>query len=139
MQGLSAQRSFLVLHAYILSFFFLMSLPDCRLGTTSTGTYGTYLLSLGGLPQPLSFAGTCEPGQPGLKVEPKPGKATLFYSLRPDGAPDPFSLHSGCAPHGVGRGSSPGGGKTKKMSEKWAVNKWVWSERYRSPPLSPTK
>ena len=45
----------------------------------------------------------------GVKVPPKPGLATLFYSLRPDGAPDGFSLHAGCPPEGSG--------------SKWAVNK----------------
>ena len=49
-------------------------------------------------------------------MSPKLGKATLFYSLRPDGAPDPFSLHGGCPPIGSG--------------QKWAVNKWVWSKNY---------
>ena len=44
------------------------------------------------------------------------GLATLFYSLRPDGAPDPFSLHGGCPPENDG--------------VKWAVNKWVWSKNY---------
>ena len=37
-------------------------------------------------------------GESGLKVPSVEGTATLFYSLRADGAPDPFSLHAGCPP-----------------------------------------
>eukprot|EP01048_Picozoa_sp_COSAG05_P003882 COSAG05_NODE_191_length_14617_cov_90.240736_5_plen_100_part_00 len=37
-----------------------------------------------------------EAGMQGMKVTPSRGKALLFYSLRPDGAVDPFSLHGGC-------------------------------------------
>lgn len=51
----------------------------------------------------------CQDSRVGVKVPPKPGLATLFYSLRPDGAPDGFSLHAGCPPAGSG--------------SKWAVNK----------------
>ena len=58
----------------------------------------------------------CGAGIPstGVKVPPTPGRAALFYSLRPDGARDGFSLHAGCPPEG--RGS------------KWAVNKWIWNQ-----------
>ena len=45
----------------------------------------------------------------GVKVRPHPGRAALFYGLRPDGAPDGYSLHAGCPPEGNG--------------DKWAVNK----------------
>ena len=48
----------------------------------------------------------------GLKIEPRRGSAVLFYSLRPDGVTDPFSLHGGCPP---------------LAGTKWAVNKWLWS------------
>lgn len=48
----------------------------------------------------------------GLKVKPSLGKVAMFYSLRPDGQFDDFSLHGAC-PVIAGR--------------KWAANKWVWS------------
>ena len=80
----------------------------------SGGGGETHFPRAGGLPVPHSFL--CGENDSGIKVKPKQGKATLFYSLRPDGAPDPFSLHGGCPPIGDGR--------------KWAVNKWVWSKTY---------
>lgn len=43
------------------------------------------------------------------------GLATLFYSLRPDGQLDPFSLHAGCPP-------------TTENGTKWVVNKWFWTQ-----------
>lgn len=80
----------------------------------SGGGGETHFPRAGGLPVPHSFL--CDENDSGIKVRPKQGKATLFYSLRPDGAPDPFSLHGGCPPIGEGK--------------KWAVNKWVWSKTY---------
>ena len=53
------------------------------------------------------------PLRPGIKVAPVKGRAVLFYSVRPDGAPDPFSLHGGCA---------------VRKGVKWAVNQWVWTK-----------
>lgn len=82
----------------------------------SGGGGETHFPRAGGDAQPYTFLCTGEGANRGLKVAPKQGKATLFYSLRPDGAPDPFSLHGGCPP--IGSGS------------KWAVNKWVWSKPY---------
>ena len=59
----------------------------------------------GGKPQPQDFS-NCE----GIfKVTPRKGKVILFYSLKPDGSFDEYSLHGGCA---VAKG------------EKWAANKW---------------
>lgn len=58
-----------------------------------------------------------EAGLQGMKVTPSKGKALLFYSLRPDGAVDPFSLHGGCP---VGEGGV-----------KRVVNQWFWSKPYR--------
>lgn len=37
-----------------------------------------------------------------LQVAPVVGSATLFYSLRPDGAVDAFSFHGGCPPTEAG-------------------------------------
>lgn len=54
-----------------------------------------------------------ECGAGGLKVQPRLGNATLWYNLRPDGAPDRSSKHSGCAP--------------RSGSVKWAMNLWAWS------------
>jgi hypothetical protein len=78
----------------------------------------THFPRAGGLSIPPNFKCGKEQGgsSTGLKVLPKQGLATLFYSLRPDGAPDPFSLHGGCPPENDG--------------VKWAVNKWVWSKTY---------
>ncbi len=78
----------------------------------------THFPRAGGLGIPPNFKCGEQSGgaNTGLKVSPKQGLATLFYSLRPDGAPDPFSLHGGCPPENDG--------------VKWAVNKWVWSKNY---------
>ena len=54
-----------------------------------------------------------ECGAGGLKVQPRLGNASLWYNLRPDGASDRSSKHSGCAPRGG--------------SVKWAMNLWAWS------------
>ena len=72
-------------------------------------------------PEGYPVPSKCGPGIPstGVKVPPTPGLAALFYSLRPDGARDGFSLHAGCPPEGTG--------------SKWAVNKWIWNQ-----PWSPT-
>eukprot|EP00903_Cladosiphon_okamuranus_P005392 g5381.t1 len=48
----------------------------------------------------------------GLKVKPVEGKVAMFYSLRPDGQFDDFSLHGACP---------------VITGQKWAANKWVWS------------
>lgn len=48
----------------------------------------------------------------GLKVKPKRGKAIIFYSLKPDGGRDEYSLHGACP---------------VKEGVKWAANKWVWN------------
>ena len=65
----------------------------------------------------------CTPNSPGLKVRPKKSDTVIFYSQRPDGNVDPLSAHAGCAPLA---------GFTK-----WAVNKWVWSEKYGQPLFDP--
>ncbi|CAM9884149.1 unnamed protein product, partial [Ectocarpus sp. 12 AP-2014] len=48
----------------------------------------------------------------GLKVKPVEGKVAMFYSLKPDGQFDDFSLHGACP---------------VITGQKWAANKWVWS------------
>ncbi|CAM9684486.1 unnamed protein product, partial [Sphacelaria rigidula] len=62
----------------------------------------------GGRRGPVDFSDCTK----GLKVKPRLGKVAMFYSLRPDGQFDDFSLHGAC-PVISGR--------------KWAANKWVWS------------
>ena len=52
-------------------------------------------------------------GTRGLSVRPAKGKVIVFYSLRPDGSGDTFSLHSACP--------------VKEGGLKWAANKWVWN------------
>lgn len=51
----------------------------------------------------------------GLKVEPKMGKAVLFYSQLPDGNMDDWSHHAALP--------------TRK-GEKWLMNLWVWDPEY---------
>lgn len=49
----------------------------------------------------------------GLKVKPERGKVIIFYSMTPEGATDPYSLHGACpVEEGI----------------KWAANKWVWNK-----------
>ena len=54
---------------------------------------------------------------PFLTVKPKKGAAILFYTLRPDGAHDKFSLHGGCPPR-------KGGG------DKWISQQWIRENKY---------
>ena len=71
----------------------------------------TYFPRADGLSAPPRL--DCEPSARGAKVTPRAGDAVLFYNLRPDGAPDPYSLHAGCS---VAAGV------------KWAANLWVWNK-----------
>eukprot|EP01043_Picozoa_sp_COSAG02_P058979 COSAG02_NODE_7433_length_3015_cov_4.222565_2_plen_576_part_00 len=66
----------------------------------------------------------------GVKVEPVRGMATLFYSLRPDGQLDPFSLHAGCPPHlpGGTPADEPAQAEAVGALTKWATNKWFWTQ-----------
>jgi len=48
----------------------------------------------------------------GLKISPNAGTAILFYNMLPNGQFDITSVHGGCA---VMKG------------EKWALNKWIWT------------
>ena len=50
-----------------------------------------------------------------LKVQPKEGKAVLFYSQLPDGNLDDFSQHSAEKP---------------RAGEKWLINLWTWDPKY---------
>jgi len=52
-------------------------------------------------------------GTRGLSVAPREGKVIIFYSLKPDGSMDKYSLHSACP---------------VKVGTKWAANKWVWNQ-----------
>ena len=58
----------------------------------------THFPRAGGTSRPDNFLCVGGAEHKGLRVRPKKRKATLFFSLRPDGAPDPFSLHGGCPP-----------------------------------------
>eukprot|EP01043_Picozoa_sp_COSAG02_P004751 COSAG02_NODE_126_length_34895_cov_10.960886_3_plen_430_part_00 len=75
----------------------------------------TFFPRAGGLTEPADVTCDGSAGQQGMKVVPTPGKAVLFYSLRPDGAIDPFSLHGSCP---------------VEDGFKWAVNQRVWNEPY---------
>eukprot|EP00559_Dactyliosolen_fragilissimus_P008463 CAMPEP_0184864624 /NCGR_PEP_ID=MMETSP0580-20130426/15675_1 /TAXON_ID=1118495 /ORGANISM="Dactyliosolen fragilissimus" /LENGTH=545 /DNA_ID=CAMNT_0027363505 /DNA_START=26 /DNA_END=1660 /DNA_ORIENTATION=+ len=57
---------------------------------------------------PIEDFDSCEHG---LKVKPQVGKVIIFYSLKPNGELDEYSLHGACP---VQKGI------------KWAANKWVW-------------
>ena len=48
-----------------------------------------------------------------LAVRPTHGRAVLFYSQHPNGAPDKSSKHGGCP--------------VLSDSPKWAANLWVWN------------
>jgi prolyl 4-hydroxylase len=67
----------------------------------------------GGKHQPHNFA-RCQ----GLKVKPVKGKVILFYSLRPSGEYDYFSLHGGCPVLG------------NDTVVKWAANQWTWNKPF---------
>uniref|UniRef100_A0A7S3KVR6 Fe2OG dioxygenase domain-containing protein n=1 Tax=Amphora coffeiformis TaxID=265554 RepID=A0A7S3KVR6_9STRA len=55
---------------------------------------------------------TMQDCEAGIKVKPEKGRVIIFYSLLPNGKPDPLSLHGACpVEEGV----------------KWAANKWVWN------------
>lgn len=85
---------------------------DTHFPCAETPQQGSSFICSGGLGTKGYPVGTeCGSGikSTGVKVQPVPGRATLFYSLRPDGAPDGYSLHAGCPPEGSG--------------DKWAVNK----------------
>lgn len=55
-------------------------------------------------------------GKRGLAVKPRKGDALLFYSLRPDGSPDPSSTHASCP--------------TLK-GEKWSATKWMHVKEFK--------
>ena len=55
----------------------------------------------------------------GLKVKPIKGNVILFYSMKPDGGFDPYSLHGACP---VGENQT-----------KWGANKWIWSKPVHFP------
>lgn len=65
----------------------------------------------GGLPAPDTMNDCTK----GLKVAPKKGKVIVFYSMLPNGKPDPMSLHGGCP---VIKGL------------KYSGNKWVWNKPF---------
>ncbi|CEP00487.1 hypothetical protein PBRA_001541 [Plasmodiophora brassicae] len=57
----------------------------------------------------------CPNSSSAMKIQPKKGRAVLFFSMRPDGNLDQSALHGGCP---VIEGT------------KWAANLWFWDERY---------
>ena len=61
------------------------------------------------LPQPEDVH-SCEHG---LKIGPEVGTVVLWYSLRPNGNPDPNGLHAGCP---------------VEEGQKWSANYWVWNK-----------
>ena len=79
----------------------------------------------------------------GLTVTPMQGEATLFYSLRADGAVDTFSQHAGCPSEtGVKWACGPADAFLTLASALVAhvrlerrMNKWVWSADVSDPML----
>ena len=65
----------------------------------------------------VGAGGATEFPVPGLRVEPFPGRAVVFDNLRPDGAPDPDSLHAGTP---------------VEAGEKWLATLWIRQGRYRT-------
>lgn len=63
----------------------------------------------GGGPQPHDFFDCSK----GFSSYPKKNKVIIFYSMRPDGEMDPYSLHGGC---------------DVKKGLKWSANFWVWNK-----------
>ncbi|PKA60411.1 prolyl 4-hydroxylase [Apostasia shenzhenica] len=63
-----------------------------------------------------SYNELSECGKQGLSVKPKMGDALLFWSIKPDAALDPSSLHGGCP---VIRGN------------KWSSTKWIRVNEYK--------
>lgn len=68
------------------------------------------------VPSGASQEGLSECARRGLAFRPRKGSALLFFSLKPDGTMDPFSLHSGCP---VIRG------------DKWSATKWIRVGEYK--------
>lgn len=61
-----------------------------------------------GADRPVTDWASCEPGE--FKYKPRMGDAVLFFSLDPDLAINPRSLHGGCA---------------VRSGEKWVATKWI--------------
>merc|ERR1711972_546614 len=78
------------------------------MGSTVKQGGETYFPSAYGGPWP-SDLGRCR----GPSVKPKRGRALLFYSLHPDGKPNPSSVHGGC--------------KVKK-GVKYSINIWTFNQ-----------
>lgn len=76
----------------------------------------THFPRAGGLRMPRSNHGCAD--KTGLKVQPRLGRGMMFYNLLPDGVGDVYSLHTACP--------------LKHSAKKWAANKWVLNEPFKS-------
>ena len=71
---------------------------------------------LGGETWFVNATGTCECGgsrEEGISVQPKRGRAVLFWNMGFDGEADPTAMHAGCTVLG---------------GEKWSATKWIGAE-----------
>ena len=64
----------------------------------------------------VEAGGATEFPVPGLSIEPMPGRAVVFDNLKPDGSPEPDSLHAGTP---------------VQAGEKWLATLWIRQGRYR--------
>jgi hypothetical protein len=74
----------------------LFYLNDINANDANGGGGETFFPRSGGLLAPRDVLCEEHAGTQGMKVTPSRGKVLFFYSLRPDGAIDPFSLHGSC-------------------------------------------
>lgn len=65
---------------------------------------------------PVAAGGATEFPLAGVRVDPLPGRVVIFDNLKPDGSPDPDSLHAGLP---------------VESGEKWLATLWIRERRYR--------
>jgi prolyl 4-hydroxylase len=87
--------------------------PGSRTGLDQGGQrVATFLLYLN---RPAGGGATSFPGA-GVSVPAEPGAGLLFFNCRPDGAPDPSTLHAG---------------EPVTAGEKWLASRWIRAGRFR--------
>lgn len=105
----------------------------------------TFFPRAGGLMPPLDVLCEQAAGMQGMKIIPSLAKALVFYSLRPDGAIDPFSLHGSCpittpdattrvskiATQDTSGSNADTIGDESPPAHKWVASQRVWTKPYR--------
>ena len=87
------------------------------LSRTHEGYNGEYLTHKGTEKTPGYISNkdakwVCNESSPALRAAPIAGNAVLFYSQKPDGGLDKYSLHGGCP---------------VLEGHKWSANVWIWN------------